>query len=95
MLPRYMRSNYAREINKDREEHGKQPFDDDPPNQPPEEKVVTKSTTDPDSGVFHKGEHKKCFAYCAQTACDSHNFVLGVTVNSGQHARQRGIRRII
>jgi len=71
------------EINKDREEHGKKPFDDDPPNQPPEEKVVTKSTTDPDSGVFHKGEHKKCFAYCVQTACDSHNFVLGVTVNPG------------
>ena len=71
------------EINKDREEHGKKPFDDDPPNQPSEEKEVTKSTTDPDSGVFHKGEHKKCFAYCAQTICDSHNFILGVTVNPG------------
>lgn len=70
------------EINKDREEHGKKPFDD-PPNQPPTEKTITKSTTDPDSGVFHKGEHKKCFAYCAQTICDSHNFVLGVTVNPG------------
>ena len=71
------------EINKDREEHGKKPFDDDPPNQSPEEKVVTKSTTDPDSGVFHKGEHKKCFAYCVQTICDSHNFILGATVNPG------------
>lgn len=71
------------EINKDREEHGKKPFDDDPPDQPPKEKAVTKSTTDPDSGVFHKGEHKRCFAYCAQTICDRHNFILGVTVNPG------------
>jgi transposase len=71
------------EVNKDRDEHGKKPFDDDPPNQPPEEKTITKSTTDPDSGVFHKGEHKKCFAYCAQTICDGHNFILGATVNPG------------
>lgn len=71
------------EVNKDREEHGKEPFDDDPPDQFLAERVITKSTTDPDSGVFHKGEHKKCFAYCAQTICDSHNFVLGVTVNPG------------
>lgn len=71
------------EVNKDREDHGKKPFDDDPPDRPAEEKIITKSTTDPDSGVFHKGEHKKCFAYCAQTICDSHNFILGVTVNPG------------
>jgi hypothetical protein len=71
------------EVNRDREDHDKKPFDDDPPDQPLTERVITKSTTDPDSGVFHKGEHKKCFAYCAQTICDSHNFVLGVTVNPG------------
>lgn len=71
------------EVNKDREERGKKPFDDDPPDQSPEEKTITKSTTDPDSGVFHKGEHKKCFAYCAQTICDGHNFILGATVNPG------------
>lgn len=72
-----------KEVNEDREKHGKKPFDDDPPDDPPKEKVVTKSTTDPDSGVFRKGEHKRCFAYCAQTVCDSHNFILGVTVNPG------------
>ena len=49
-----------REINEDREEHGKKPFDD---SKPPKESEVKESTTDPDSGVFHKGEHKKCFAY--------------------------------
>ena len=41
------------------------------------------STTDPESGVFHKGEHKKCFAYEAHTACDKHSFVLGVHVTPG------------
>ena len=70
------------EVNEDREKHGKKPFDDDP-SDAPKEKVVTKSTTDADSGVFRKGEHKQCFAYCAQTVCDRHNFILGVTVNPG------------
>ena len=41
------------------------------------------STTDPESGIFHKGEHKKCFAYEAHTACDKHNFILGVHVTPG------------
>ena len=39
--------------------------------------------SDPESGLFHKGEHKKCFAYSAQTVCDRHNYVLGVEVNPG------------
>ena len=41
------------------------------------------STTNPESGVFHKGKHKKSFAYEAHTACDKHNFVLGVHVTPG------------
>lgn len=69
------------EINEDREEHGKKPFDND--NKPQEESVVSVSTTDPDSGVFHKGEHKKCFAYTAQTACDKKGYVMDVTVDPG------------
>ena len=71
------------EVNKDREEHGKKPFSDDSDKKPPEEKETVVSTTDPESGVFHKGEHKKCFAYEAHTACDKHNFVLGVYVTPG------------
>ena len=67
-------------MNKDREEHGKKPFSDDSDKKPPEEKETVVSTTDPESGVFHKGEHKKCFAYEAHTACDKHNFVVGVHV---------------
>ena len=62
-----------REINEDREEHGKKPFDD---SKPPKESKVNESTTDPDSGVFHKGEHKKCFAYTAQTACDKNRYAV-------------------
>ncbi len=69
------------EINEDRENHDKKPFDND--KKPPEEKIINESTTDPESGVFHKGEHKKCLAYSAQTACDKHGYVMDVTVNSG------------
>lgn len=69
------------EINTDRELHGKKPFDDNP--KPPQEKEITVSTTDPESGLFHKGEHRKCFAYEAHTACDKHNFVLEVEVTPG------------
>lgn len=68
------------EINEDREEHGKKPFDD---TKPSKESTVNESTTDPECGVFHKGEHKKCFAYTAQTACDKKGYILGVTVNPG------------
>ncbi len=68
------------EINQDREDHGKKPFDGP---KPPEDKEITTSETDPESGVFHKGEHKKCFAYTAQTGCDKNGYVMDVTVNPG------------
>ena len=71
------------EINADREAHGKKPFKDDDPPKPPEMKEIIESTTDPESGVFHKGEHKKCFAYEAHTICDRHNFILEVEVTAG------------
>lgn len=68
------------EINEERNDHGKKPFDE---TKPPEEKEISESTTDPESGVFHKGEHKKCFAYTAQTCCDKNGYVMDVTVNPG------------
>ena len=65
-----------REINEDRREHGKK--DLKPPKNPPEEETeITKSTTDPESGLFHKGEHKEVFAYEVQTGCDKNGWVLG------------------
>lgn len=69
-----------KEINEDREKHDKKPFDD---NKPKKEKNISESTTDPESGVFHKGEHKKCLAYAAQTACDKNGYVMDVTLNPG------------
>ena len=69
------------EINQDRENHGKKPFDGD--GKPPKEKTITESKTDPECGMFHKGDHKKCFAYTAQTACDKSGYVLDVTLNPG------------
>ena len=41
------------------------------------------STTDPDSGWFHKGEHKQVFAYAANTCCDKNNYVLDFEVTAG------------
>ncbi|HPK17172.1 MAG TPA: IS1182 family transposase [Clostridia bacterium] len=72
-----------KEINAVREEHGQKPFDDDPPGAGGGAKVVTQSTTDPESGLFRKGEHKMCFAYGAHTVCDRNNFVLDVEVTAG------------
>lgn len=68
------------EINEERENHHQKPFDD---TKPPKVKEISESKTDPDSGVFHKGEHKKCLAYTAQTACDKNGYILGITVNAG------------
>ena len=41
------------------------------------------SMTDPDSGLFVKGEHERCFAYSSQTACDKNDFVLDFEVVAG------------
>ncbi len=78
-----------KEIGIDRKKHGKKPFKDNDNNNKgggsssgaiKEEKC---STTDPESGWFHKGEHKEVFAYSVQTACDKHGWILGYTVNKG------------
>lgn len=74
------------EINKDRAAHGKKavkPKDDDDDNTPPPTKNIKQSTTDPECGMFHKGEHKKEFAYTTHVACDKHNFVLAAEVSAG------------
>lgn len=68
------------EINIDRGNHGKKSLKE-------KENSITKnskvSTTDPDSGVFHKGEHKKVFAYTSNTACDKNNYILGFNLTAG------------
>lgn len=47
------------------------------------------SRNDPESGWFHKGEHKQVFAYNVQTACDAHGWVIDYTIHPGnQHDSQ-------
>lgn len=79
-----------KEINEDRAAHGKKPLKDkDNDNTPSsgngssKEKEIKESTTDPDSGWFHKGEHKEVFAYAVETACDKHGWILGYTISPG------------
>jgi len=86
-----------KEINQDRVSHGKKGLkpekdhSDDDRSDPPSSgnsggKEIKESTTDPDSGWFHKGEHKQVFAYAVETACDKNGWILGYTVNPGnQH----------
>ena len=47
------------------------------------QKTATVSTTDPECGMFHKGEHKRCFAYEVHTACDKNGYVLEAVVTPG------------
>lgn len=68
------------EIEKEREQQGKKPL---PPKEEEEEITVTRSKTDPESGLFVKGEHERQFAYIANTACDKHNFILDFVVGPG------------
>ena len=74
-----------REVNEERKKLGKKPIeeDDDTEQGPPGTAEKTVSTTDPDSGMFVKGEHERQFAYEAHTACDKHGLVLGVEVTAG------------
>ena len=72
-----------KEINQERHNHDKK--DLNPPKNPPTNQVVekTESTTDPESGLFHKGEHKEVFAYSVQTSCDRNGWILGYEVYPG------------
>ena len=76
------------EVNDERAKLGKKAVktEDDDGNDPPAgggtvERTV--STTDPECGMFVKGEHEKQFAYEAHTACDKKGYVLGVEVTAG------------
>lgn len=75
------------EVNAEREKLGKKPIEEDDDDETPKgggkTKEITVSTTDPDSGMFVKGEHERQFAYEAHTACDRKGFVLGVEVTAG------------
>lgn len=84
-----------KEINEDRESIGKKSYDtirhtehgfDEETGEEiknVEKKTINESTTDPESGCFHKGEKEKCFAYSHQTFCDKNSFVLNVLTVPG------------
>lgn len=91
---KYYEEQLRKEINEDRESHDKKPLkdkddDDDNNNSSSCGSVETpmkeqkQSTTDPESGWFHKGEHKEVFAYAVETACDKHGWILDYTVHPG------------
>jgi len=79
---KYYEDELRKEINADREAHGKKPLKE-AENREPEMKEIKASTTDPDCGVFHKGEHKKVFAYTSTVACDKNNYVLDFELAAG------------
>ena len=100
---RHYAKELMKEVNADREAHGKKPFDDDDDDTPAPPKkrkdntsgkklsrrkkekprTVTKSVTDPECGLFVKGEHKRQFAYEAHTVCDKNGFILETVVTPG------------
>ncbi len=84
------------EIDKDRIAHGKKPLKDNDDNDDSDDnddgetapkkddlKEEKRSTTDPDCGWFHKGEHKEVFANSIETACDKYGWILGYTIHRG------------
>ena len=87
------------EVNAEREKLGKKPIEEEskdendkndpgsggtPEAEPVKETVEkTVSATDPDCGMFVKGEHERQFAYEAHTACDKNGVILGVEVTAG------------
>lgn len=88
---KFMDEQLKEEIDKDREEHGKKPLkdkdDDDNGGESGsgggELKEKKVSETDPESGWFHKGEHKEVFAYSVEAASDKHGWIMGYTVHPG------------
>lgn len=52
-------------------------------------KEQKQSTTDPESGWFHKGEHKEVFAYSIETACDENGWIIDYSVHPGNEHDSR------
>lgn len=87
------RQNHGKKPLKEKKDREEQDDNDDPPagggpkggsNQiPADAKTIKSSTVDPESGWFHKGEHKHVFAYAVETACDKNGWILGYTVSPG------------
>ncbi|MEX5397081.1 IS1182 family transposase [Streptococcus sp. ZJ93] len=77
---KFMSEQLALEIDEDRKKHAKKSLKPVIKSEGKEKKM---STTDPESGWFHKGEHKEVFAYSAQVACDKHGWALAYSIEAG------------
>ena len=87
------------EINADRIAHGKEPMKEkaEPESDEHDEddnshgagggqsdmKEQKQSETDPESGWFHKSDHKEVFAFSVQAACDENGWILGYHISPG------------
>jgi len=91
----FYKKELVKEITIDRVNHGKKPLkkkdDDDTPNGSTggQEKQLKLSTVDPESGLFHKGEHKEVFAYVSQTACDKNGWITAYSIHPGNEHDSR------
>ncbi len=63
-----------KEINEDRKAHGKKPFDGPKGGMGEKQREMTVSATDPESGVFHKGERKRLRMRLIQSVTDITSF---------------------
>lgn len=77
---KFMSNQLELEIDLDRKKHAKESLKPAIKSVAKEKKV---STTDPESGWFHKGEHKEVFAYSAQATCDKHGWALDYSIEAG------------
>ena len=77
---KYYEEALKEEINEDREEHNKKALKE---KEEKEKQEIKKSITDPESGWFHKGEHKEVFAYSIETAYDKHGWIEEISVHPG------------
>lgn len=90
----FYQESLIKEVEGDRKSHGKKPLkdkkkDDDNDSSGGMTKQIALSEIDPESGMFHKGEHKKEFAYVSQTACDINGWILGFTIHPGNEHDSR------
>ena len=77
---KFMSKQLEVEIDLDRKKHGKKSLEPAKESEAEPKKI---STTDPESGWFHKGEHKEVFAYNAQVGCDKHGWALAYSIDAG------------
>ena len=71
-----------KEVNEDRNNNGKDDFDY-LECEIIEEKEITQLTTDLESGLFYKGNHKEVFTYSIQTSYDKNGWILGYKAYPG------------